>query len=329
MAIKRSRGKPQGTGKDGRAPVGPELPAGPVSRWSESEQVRVARSVQVSDQVLAELARSEHIAARVQVARHPAAGQLLARLGGDADPAVRAVVVEHDGISVDLLEHLTRDPDSRVRQLAIERHATMQHSFRTIDQAMGRPGLEGSIEALAEITGVQDEALISFLRVRTTDAAVRERLGQLLQERQSPDQDQQQQSQPTGSESGRPLRGLPALPFGLDWPSEAYNTSPEAKRGCGGIVAFLERVWTPFLGAAPGVVELRVLRAIDPSAAMGITKLRQRGQSLPEHIDIPTERELTDRKIRAAGGIEQALTQRPDLTHTIITRLRRAKMRQT
>lgn len=80
-------------------------------------------------------------------------------------------------------------------------------------------------------------------------------------------------------------------------PSEPYSTSPEARRGGGGIVSFLERVWLPVMRQAPGVVDLRLLRRIDRSAALAIDNLKRRGKKLPDHLDIPTKRELVDREL--------------------------------
>jgi tetratricopeptide (TPR) repeat protein len=91
----------------------------------------------------------------------------------------------------------------------------------------------------------------------------------------------------------------PPLPTGLTWPTETYSASPEAKRGGGGIVAYLERVWLPLLQSAPGVLDLRTLRAVDPSAAMGVNNHKRGGKLLPAHLHIPTERELNDRALAA------------------------------
>lgn len=89
----------------------------------------------------------------------------------------------------------------------------------------------------------------------------------------------------------------PELPSGFTLPSESYTTSPEARRGGGGIVAFLERVWLPLIQAVPGVVDLRLLRSVDPSAAMAIANLKRRGKTMPTHLDFPTKRELVDREL--------------------------------
>lgn len=85
-------------------------------------------------------------------------------------------------------------------------------------------------------------------------------------------------------------------------PKTIYRDSPEAKRGSGGIAAYLERVWLPLMRANPGFLDLRTLREVDPSAAMAITKLKQRGSSLPEHLKVPTRREVNDRVLAEIEG---------------------------
>lgn len=100
---------------------------------------------------------------------------------------------------------------------------------------------------------------------------------------------------PTSQTIGSPH----APPPGYAWPTETYSASPEAKRGGGGIVAYLERVWLPLLEKMPGVVDLRTLRTVDPSAAMAINNFTRGGRKLPTHFDIPTKREVNDRALAA------------------------------
>jgi tetratricopeptide (TPR) repeat protein len=90
-------------------------------------------------------------------------------------------------------------------------------------------------------------------------------------------------------------RALPSLPSGVTWPTETYSGSPEVRRGGGGIVAYLERVWLPLLQAAPGIVDLRVLRLVDESSAMGVNNLKRTGKKLPAHLDFPTLAEQSAR----------------------------------
>jgi tetratricopeptide (TPR) repeat protein len=90
----------------------------------------------------------------------------------------------------------------------------------------------------------------------------------------------------------------PAPPDGLDWPTETYA---QAHRTRGeDIVAFLSRVWLPLIEA--GVVDMRVLRARDPSAAKGVDNFTQKidpangeRRLLPTHLHLPTKREVNDR----------------------------------
>jgi tetratricopeptide (TPR) repeat protein len=87
-------------------------------------------------------------------------------------------------------------------------------------------------------------------------------------------------------------------PAGLAWPTETYAQARKMRRET--IVAFLTRVWLPFIEA--GVVDLRLLRQRDPSAAKGIDNFRRtidpatgQRRRLPPHLRIPTKKELNDR----------------------------------
>ncbi len=89
-----------------------------------------------------------------------------------------------------------------------------------------------------------------------------------------------------------------SLPAGLQWPSESYALAHK-ERG-ENIVQFLTRVWLPLIQA--GAVDLRTLRARDPSAAKAVDNYQQRSdpvtglrRSLPPELDIPTKREVNDR----------------------------------
>jgi tetratricopeptide (TPR) repeat protein len=90
----------------------------------------------------------------------------------------------------------------------------------------------------------------------------------------------------------------PMPPDGLDWPTETYA---QARRTRGeDIVAFLSRVWLPLIEA--GAVDMRVLRARDPSAAKGVDNFTQKidlatgeRRRLPAHLHLPTIREVNDR----------------------------------
>jgi len=274
--------------------------------------------------VLAELAGSEHVTVRADIAGNPAARELLARLAADPDPAVRAAVVENTSTPLDVLKQLGADSECCIRERALARHESLQETLAAIDQSMDfvmgietlaseldaspaeekqgeqvqsgvadpaaasqavpRATLETKIEELAALAGVSDAALVSFLRAQSADARVRAHLEQL-------------QARPSAEQGRQQRLATPALPPGLSWPTETYSSSPEAKRGGGGIIAFLQRVWSPLLQAGSGFVDLRTMREIDPSAAMGVTKLKQRGGSLPNHLEVPTRREINDRML--------------------------------
>jgi tetratricopeptide (TPR) repeat protein len=88
------------------------------------------------------------------------------------------------------------------------------------------------------------------------------------------------------------------LPPGLHWPTETYAQARKARRET--IVQFLTRVWLPFIEV--GVLDLRTLRARDPSAAKAIDNFQQgvdpatrQRRRLPPEIDIPTKKQLNDR----------------------------------
>ncbi|HTI83469.1 MAG TPA: hypothetical protein VL614_23695 [Acetobacteraceae bacterium] len=90
----------------------------------------------------------------------------------------------------------------------------------------------------------------------------------------------------------------PPLPDGMSWPTETYAQAHRERRE--GIVQFLDRVWQPLIKA--GAVDLRTLRARDPSAAKGIDNYKRRVDPasgklgrLPPHLDIPTKKQLNDR----------------------------------
>ena len=100
---------------------------------------------------------------------------------------------------------------------------------------------------------------------------------------------------------GEGLSGDPAStvtagtpPPEVAWPTERYSASPEAKKGGGGIVAFLERVWREPIETQG--VDLRTLRGADPAAAMAVSNLRRTGKTLPAHLVIPTLAEKHDKE---------------------------------
>jgi tetratricopeptide (TPR) repeat protein len=120
----------------------------------------------------------------------------------------------------------------------------------------------------------------------------------------------------------------PALPGGLQWPTESYAQAH--KLGGENVVAFLSRVWLPLIKA--GVVDLRTLRARDPSAAKAIDNFTQRTdpvtgerQRLPPHLHIPTKKDLND---KLAASIPCAGDRPARLDWALRSRARRAALRK-
>jgi tetratricopeptide (TPR) repeat protein len=103
---------------------------------------------------------------------------------------------------------------------------------------------------------------------------------------------------PVARTSATAAQHQPALQDGLEWPTETYA---QAHRTRGeDIVAFLSRVWLPLIEV--GAVDMRVLRARDPSAAKGVDNFTQKinpatgeRRRLPAHLHLPTKREVNDR----------------------------------
>ena len=120
----------------------------------------------------------------------------------------------------------------------------------------------------------------------------------------------------------------PSLPAGLQWPTESYAQAHK-ERG-ENIVQFLTRVWLPLIQA--GAVDLRTLRARDPSAAKAVDNYRQRRDPatglrsrLPAEFDIPTKREVND---RLAAGIAHAGDRPARLDWALRSRARRHRMKE-
>jgi tetratricopeptide (TPR) repeat protein len=120
----------------------------------------------------------------------------------------------------------------------------------------------------------------------------------------------------------------PSLPAGLQWPTETYAQAHK-ERG-ENIVEFLTRVWLPLIQAR--VIDLRTLRARDPSAAKAIDNYQQRRDPatglrcrLPPELDIPTKREVND---RLAAGIAHAGDRPARLDWALRSRARRKRLRE-
>jgi hypothetical protein len=120
----------------------------------------------------------------------------------------------------------------------------------------------------------------------------------------------------------------PPLPAGLQWPRESYA---QARKERGeNIVQFLTRVWLPLIQA--GAVDLRTLRARDPSAAKAVDNYQQRRDPatglrcrLPPELDIPTKREVND---RLAAGIAHAGDRPARLDWALRSRARRHRLKE-
>jgi tetratricopeptide (TPR) repeat protein len=118
-----------------------------------------------------------------------------------------------------------------------------------------------------------------------------------------------------------------APPEGLDWPTETYAQAHKTRGE--DIVAFLSRVWQPLIEA--GAVDMRVLRARDPSAAKAVDNYTQKidpaiGQRrrLPAHLHLPTKREVND---RLAASIAAPGDRPARLDWALRSRARRAALR--
>ena len=120
----------------------------------------------------------------------------------------------------------------------------------------------------------------------------------------------------------------PPLPAGLQWPGESYAQAHMVRGE--NIVQFLSRVWLPLIQA--GAVDLRTLRARDPSAAKAVDNYQQRRDPatglrcrLPAELDIPTKREVND---RLAAGIAHAGDRPARLDWALRSRARRNRLKE-
>jgi tetratricopeptide (TPR) repeat protein len=119
-----------------------------------------------------------------------------------------------------------------------------------------------------------------------------------------------------------------APPAGLQWPTESYA---QAHKALGeNIVAFLSRVWLPLIKA--GVVDLRTLRAKDPSAAKAVDNFTRttdpvtgKRRRLPPQLHVPTKKELND---RMAAGIDDPGDRPARLDWALRARARRSGVRK-
>ena len=108
------------------------------------------------------------------------------------------------------------------------------------------------------------------------------------------------------NDSGK-THDLAALPSGLNWPdpkNDDYGNSPEAKRGGGGIVAYLTRVWLPILeaGRRDGriYVDRRRVEANFPQVTQAMRNYQRPDKGtgerrvIPDHLHFPTIRQVND-----------------------------------
>jgi tetratricopeptide (TPR) repeat protein len=140
------------------------------------------------------------------------------------------------------------------------------------------------------------------------------------------------QNAPERPAAGRSRRArtamAPAPPADLQWPTESYAQAHKARGE--NIVGFLSRVWLKLIRA--GVVDLRTLRAKDPSAAKAIdnftrktdpvTGMRRR---LPPQLHIPTKKELND---KLAASVHDPGDRPARLDWALRSRARRAGSRK-
>jgi tetratricopeptide (TPR) repeat protein len=132
--------------------------------------------------------------------------------------------------------------------------------------------------------------------------------------------------------AGRPRRAptamAPAPPADLQWPTESYAQAHKARGE--NIVGFLSRVWLKLIKA--GVVDLRTLRAKDPSAAKAIDNFTRKTDPvtgkrhrLPPQLHIPTKKELND---KLAASVHDPGDRPARLDWALRSRARRAATRK-
>lgn len=99
---------------------------------------------------------------------------------------------------------------------------------------------------------------------------------------------------------------------------ETYSGSPEAKRGGGGIIAYLERVWAPFIKS--GLATRRVIATFDASALTAIKNYTRTNPATGERRELPfhllTLKEENDRKLAEVA---------PDALRLAVNRAKRGR----
>jgi hypothetical protein len=111
------------------------------------------------------------------------------------------------------------------------------------------------------------------------------------------------------------------------WPTETYAHAHKTRGE--NIVAFLSRVWLPLIRV--GAVDLRTLRAKDPSAAKAVDNFTRttdpvtgQRRMLPPQLHLPTKKELND---RLAASIDDPGDRPARLDWALRSRARRAGLR--
>jgi tetratricopeptide (TPR) repeat protein len=112
------------------------------------------------------------------------------------------------------------------------------------------------------------------------------------------------------------------------WPTETYAHAHKTRGE--NIVAFLSRVWLPLISV--GAVDLRTLRAKDPSAAKAVDNFTRttdpvtgQRRRLPPQLHLPTKKELND---RLAANIDDPGDRPARLDWALRSRARRAGSRK-
>ena len=132
--------------------------------------------------------------------------------------------------------------------------------------------------------------------------------------------------QPMGSRQS--VAGIVAPTADLQWPTETYAYAHKARGE--NIVAFLSRAWLPLISV--GAVDLRTLRAKDPSAAKAVDNFTRttdpvtgQRRRLPPQLHLPTKKELND---RLAASIDDPGDRPVRLDWALRSRARRAGLRK-
>jgi hypothetical protein len=90
-------------------------------------------------------------------------------------------------------------------------------------------------------------------------------------------------------------RATPKASDGLEWPSETWKGSTEElSRKPYGLIAYLRRVWKPFIDENNVIVTKSILKKRDPSLAAALKTYLQHVGELPDDIRIMSDDELKE-----------------------------------